>query len=147
MFARAFLQILKYHRTYIVFVASRQFEIDLVKTLRNLELPPEVARGIEETGGLPQIAKTLSSTRELAKKARYHKALSDIIRLRLLYALSMTEMCPCILKEIAGTSDSKLSYHLRILESEGMIKAKRVKNWRIYSITAKGRDSLTANRE
>jgi DNA-binding transcriptional ArsR family regulator len=45
-------------------------------------------------------------------------------------------------KEITGTSDSKLSYHLRILESERMICAKRVKSWRVYSITRRGRASL-----
>lgn len=137
---------MKYHDDYIEFVVSKQFEVSLENALKDLELPSEVSRGIERAGGPSELARRLSSTEKLAAEARYHKSLSDVIRLRLLHALSVSEMCPCVLKQIASKSDSKLSYHLKVLESEGLITAKRIKNWRIYSITAKGRRSLSAHK-
>ncbi len=82
------------------------------------------------------------SIKELTSESMYHYCLSDPIRLRILYALASSDQCPCVLKEVAGISDSKLSYHLRILQREGFIVGKREKNWRIYSITDKGRKSL-----
>lgn len=105
-------------------------------------LPPEVAESVRELGGPAGLARRLASERQLAASARYHRALSDENRLRILHALSLADMCPCALKVIAGTSDSKLSYHLKILESENLIASKRVKSWRIYSITRKGREAL-----
>jgi len=67
--------------------------------------------------------------------ARRHQALSDPVRLRLLWALSMADLCPCILKQIAELSDSKLSYHLGVLERAVLVSSKRTKDWMIYSIT------------
>jgi len=110
--------------------------------IEGVELPPEVCAGLDEVGGLDSLDRRIPSHARIAATARRHRALSDEIRLKLLYALSVTDMCPCILKTIARTSDSKLSYHLRLLESEGLIVSKRVKNWRIYSITEDGRVSL-----
>lgn len=105
-------------------------------------MPAEVREGLAQAGGLGSLIRRLPNRRRIAALARYHKALSDEIRLRLLYALSVTEMCPCVLKVVAGTSSSKLSYHLRLLESEGLIVSRRMKNWRVYSITAAGRKAL-----
>ncbi len=48
------------------------------------------------------------------------------------------DLCPCVLKVIADVPDSRLSYHLRILESARLIKSRRTRNWRIYSITNEG---------
>jgi DNA-binding transcriptional ArsR family regulator len=114
----------------------------LKEVVGHMDLPPEVSRGIDAMGGVKELAARLGRSGAFLAKARYHKALSDETRLRLLNALSVTDMCPCILKSMAGTGPSKLSYHLRILEDEKLIVVRRVKNWRIYSITAKGRRSL-----
>lgn len=123
-------------------MVSKQIELALKRVVEDMELPPEVSRGIETMGGVEELATKLGRPGALAARARYHRALSDETRLRLLNALSVTDMCPCLLKSVAGTGPSRLSYHLRILEEEKLIAARRVKNWRIYSITAKGRRSL-----
>ncbi len=68
--------------------------------------------------------------------------MADHTRLRILWALSKMDLCPCVLKIIADVPDSKLSYHLKILESEKLVKARRKGNWRVYSITGEGKESL-----
>lgn len=126
-------------------MVSKKTEMSLESVLREMDVPQEVSRGIEEAGGPRLLESKIPRSSRVKAMARHHKALSDEIRLRLLYALTVTEMCPCVLKAISGTSDSKLSYHLKLLESEGLIVAKRVKNWRIYSITDIGRKSISMN--
>ena len=74
--------------------------------------------------------------------AERHQALSDPVRLRVLWALSKADLCPCILKQITELSDSKLSYHLSVLEKSGLISSRRTRNWMIYSITPLGSDAL-----
>lgn len=137
-----FLTNLKYSDEYKGFVVSKKTKISLEAVLKEMEVPPEVSRGIEEVGGVRSLESRIPRVTRIAAMARHCKVLSDEIRLKLLYALAVTDLCPCILKAISGTSDSKLSYHLKLLESEGLIVAKRVKNWRIYSITDNGRRSL-----
>jgi len=123
-------------------VPSNRFEMSLRKLVESEGLPPEVAGGIERVGGPRELSRRLAPSRLMVETARYHMALSDTRRLRILYALSLSEMCPCVLKRLAGTSDSKLSYHLKVLESERLISSRRVKKWRIYSITRKGLASI-----
>jgi len=139
-----FLQELKYHMDYIEIVVSKQLEISLRRLVESGGLPPEVARSVDGLGGPGGLARRLASTKQLVASARFHKALSEEIRLRILHALSLTDMCPCVLKEIAGTGDSKLSYHLKVLESEGLIDSRRIRKWRIYSITKRGRASISS---
>ena len=80
----------------------------------------------------------IPSEARLRKAAEQHQSLADHTRLKILWALSDMDLCPCVLKVIAGVSDSKLSYHLKILESAKLIKSRRTRNWRIYSITDEG---------
>ena len=69
--------------------------------------------------------------------------MADHTRLKILWALSNMDLCPCVLTVIADVSDSKLSYHLRILESARLIESRRTKSWRIYSITEEGERTLS----
>lgn len=135
---------MKYSDDYKGFVVSNRIEVvSKSKGLaREMQVPPEVSRGMQEAGGIGVLKRMIPNADRIAASARYHGALSDKTRLRLLHALAVTDMCPCILKEISGTSDSKLSYHLKLLQSERLIAARRVKNWRVYSITDKGRKAL-----
>jgi ArsR family transcriptional regulator len=133
---------LKYPVDYKGFVVSNKTEIPLEAVIKKLDVPPEVSRGIEKVGGVRSLESRIPRATHIATMARHYGVLSDAIRLKLLYALAVTDMCPCVLKAISGTSDSKLSYHLKLLESEELIVARRVKNWRIYSITDNGRRSL-----
>lgn len=134
---------MKYSADYLVFVVSK--EIEAVCCGRDgapLELPDAVARKISKLGGISSLMRQLPKESKVKNAARSHQALSDPIRLRIMWALAMSDLCPCVLKQITGLTDSKLSYHLGVLESAGLVRSKRAKNWMIYSITALGSKKL-----
>lgn len=85
----------------------------------------------------------IPSEQLLKEAARRHQSLADHTRLKILFALSQMDLCPCVLKVITAVSDSKLSYHLAILSANGLIRPRRTKNWRIYSITTDGVEELS----
>lgn len=109
---------------------------------RNGCLPQEVVDGLRKTGGLEGLRSGLPDDASIKALAERHQALSDPVRLSILYLLKGSELCPCVLKELTGLSDSKLSYHLSILEKAGMIVWRQSKNWRVYSLTDLGRASV-----
>ena len=71
-----------------------------------------------------------------------HQALSDPARLQIVHLLGASELCPCVLKDLTGLTDSKLSYHLSILEKAKLILWRQNKNWRVYRLTELGRSYL-----
>ena len=106
-------------------------------------MPRSVAAALDGAGGVRGLARRVPSEARLKKAAALHQSLADHTRLKILWALSNMDLCPCVLTVIAGVSDSKLSYHLRILESARLIESRRTKNWRIYSITEEGERALS----
>ncbi|MCG7843963.1 MAG: winged helix-turn-helix domain-containing protein [Methanomassiliicoccales archaeon] len=108
----------------------------------NCSLPPEVAAGLKEAGGLEGLRSGLPEETTIKVLADRHQALSDLVRLSIMYLLKNSDLCPCVLKDLTTLSDSKLSYHLSILEKAGMIVWRQSKNWRVYSLTEMGRSSL-----
>ena len=109
---------------------------------RNGSLPPEVVTGLEEAGGLEKIQASLPDESTIRTLAERHQALSDPVRLSILFYLRGSDLCPCVLKDLTGLSDSKLSYHLSILEKAGMVEWRQNKNWRVYRLTDLGRSNL-----
>lgn len=107
-----------------------------------LRLPPSVEKGLREAGGLDVVLGRLRDERRFEALSRIHEALSDRTRLKMLAALSISDLCPCLMKRITGVADSKLSYHLKILENAGLIKSSRKGRWVIYSITKKGLEQI-----
>lgn len=106
-------------------------------------MPRSVASSLDGAGGIRGLARQAPSEAQLKKVAALHQSLADHTRLKILWALSNMDLCPCVLTVIADVSDSKLSYHLRILESAKLIKSRRTRNWRIYSITEEGERALS----
>jgi DNA-binding transcriptional ArsR family regulator len=107
-----------------------------------LNLPEEMKEALQGKGGLNGLRKMIPDRDELASEAKRFQVLSDPIRLQILHSLIVIDLCPCILKEITGLSDSKLSYHLNILEEEGLIRSSPRQRWRIYMITEQGRSQI-----
>lgn len=101
-------------------------------------LPEEVSEAISEAGGLDHLLSAIRPN-EIKADAALHKILSDETRLVILRALRQCDMCPCVLKVLMNISDSRLSYHLTVLEEAGLVRSYKKKNWKIYSITEKGR--------
>jgi len=112
-----------------------------------MNLPDDVAASLGACGGIEGLRGSLSSDGSRRKVASQHAALSDPIRLYLLESLQYCDLCPCVLREIAGLTNSKLSYHLRLLEEADLITWRQSGNWRVYSLTPAGRISLIGLRK
>lgn len=131
---------------YIGFVVSNKIETACCDpALKGLAMPASVASGLNAAGGIRGLTRGIPSETQLRKEMKRHQSLADRTRLKILWALSKMDLCPCVLKVIAEIPDSKLSYHLKILESEKLIKARRKGSWRVYSITNEGKESLAHN--
>lgn len=63
------------------------------------------------------------------------KALADQLRLKILFELNQRgQICVCDLTEIVGLSQSKLSYHLKILLDANLILREKIGTWNYYQL-------------
>ena len=76
------------------------------------------------------LPKTLSNDMIVAG---FH-ALSDPLRIQVLELLRCQELCVCDLCEHLGTTQSKLSFHLKTLKSAGLVRARQEGRWIYYSL-------------
>jgi ArsR family transcriptional regulator len=78
----------------------------------------------------------LPSEAEIALIAKTAKALSDRIRLQMLYLLRQREdLCTCEFEELLGLSQSKVSYHLNVLLQAGLVIRENRGTWSHYRIS------------
>lgn len=70
------------------------------------------------------------------KVAELFSALGDETRLAVLERLRGGERCVCELTEALQTSQSRLSFHLKVLKDAGLIKDRPEGRWIYYSINA-----------
>jgi ArsR family transcriptional regulator len=78
---------------------------------------------------------------KMRKEAALFRALSDPIRLRLAVLLAIHgEACVCHLAEAIGEPDFKVSRHLGVLRSAGMVEARREGTWMYYRLAASRSD-------
>jgi ArsR family transcriptional regulator len=61
-------------------------------------------------------------------------ALSDPIRLQVLELLRSQELCVCELCDRLGTTQSKLSFHLKSLKEAGLVRSRQEGRWIYYSL-------------
>lgn len=61
-------------------------------------------------------------------------ALSDPLRLQVLDLLREQELCVCELCDRLGTTQSKLSFHLKALKEANLVRARQEKRWIYYSL-------------
>lgn len=108
-----------------------------------MNLPEEMEAALQQQGGLEELKKLVPDKAELAFEANRFQAVSDPIRLQIMHALLIIDLCPCLLKEITELTDSGLSYHLSILEEANLISSSSRKRWRVYVLTDKGRKLIS----
>ena len=106
------------------------------------EIPVPIQEEIDRAGGIEGLISRIPDDDALESIARTHHALSDAYRMKILYLLSGQPLCVCVIKKVLGIADSKLSYHLNVLKTEGLIEGRQQKNWIIYSLTSKGEACL-----
>jgi ArsR family transcriptional regulator len=68
-----------------------------------------------------------------------YQALSDPVRVTILYLLNGHPFCVCGIKDCIGIAGSTLSYHLNIMKENGLIDCEQQGKWSIYQITDKGK--------
>lgn len=66
------------------------------------------------------------------------KVLSDPIRVRILKALELCDLCVCVLVEITDYKYPALSYHLKLLKDAGLVDSRREGSFQIYYLTTFG---------
>ena len=65
-------------------------------------------------------------------------ALSDETRLEILERLRDGEKCVCELTDVLRASQSRLSFHLRVLKEAGLIRDRPEGRWMYYALDSEG---------
>jgi len=74
---------------------------------------------------LDSVNKNALSDDVVNELAEFFKVFGDATRLRILYALSIAEMCVCDLCEFLGMNQSAVSHQLKVLRQSRLIKYRR----------------------
>lgn len=69
--------------------------------------------------------------------AELYKVFSDTTRIRILYALSCTELCVYDISMVVGMSQSAISHQLRVLKQAKLVKYRREGKTVFYSLADK----------
>lgn len=88
------------------------------------------------------LARQIPPQKKLETRSKIYQALSDPIRLSILYIIRDQPLCVCVINRFMRLSGSKLSYHLTSLKEAGLIEGEYQGNWIVYSITERGRHLL-----
>ena len=70
----------------------------------------------------------------LFELADFFKALGDATRVRILHALSFSELCVCDLARLLNMSSSAVSHQLRVLRGQKIVKYRKEGKNAIYSL-------------
>ncbi|HBE03134.1 MAG: hypothetical protein A2096_01945 [Spirochaetes bacterium GWF1_41_5] len=70
------------------------------------------------------------------------KALSDLIRLKIINLLSCDEMCACELLEKLSITQPTLSHHMKVLTGCGLVRGRKDATWMHYTLNGAGFDKL-----
>ncbi|MFQ5894350.1 MAG: ArsR/SmtB family transcription factor [Nitrospinota bacterium] len=114
-----------------------------------LQAPPERAedvcevRFVDETKvrALRAAMKPEGVVRDLAETFRI---LGDSTRVKILYALSRTELCVCDLARLFGLSESAVSHHLRLLRARKLVRFRKAGKFAYYSLADQHIETLFA---
>jgi len=83
---------------------------------------------------IQEVAKEMVEDDRAMDLADLFKMFSDSTRLKILYALSIHEMCVCDLAELLHMGQSAISHQLRLLRTSKLVKTRREKKSVFYSL-------------
>ena len=106
--------------------------------MEKIEIPDSIRCEFEEKGGIEGIVELLPDDQSLEYINSIARAISDPVRLRVLFALCIQPMCVCLIVAMTEYAYSKMSYHLSILKESGLIYSKQEGNYLIYHPTDLG---------
>ena len=90
--------------------------------------------GSEYERELARLVDEVANVEIADKQRRFFKALSEVIRLRILKLLEVREMCACEVMAALSLTQPNASHHLEILERAGLVKSRKDGKWIFYSI-------------
>ena len=103
-----------------------------------MAVPDDLRQVIEDQGGTEALKAQLPDPDRIRTDSRLFHTLSDPIRLSILFLLQSQPLCVSMIKEVLRVPDSKLSYHLSVLQSMRLIRGERQANWIVYHETPLG---------
>nr|WP_319537438.1 metalloregulator ArsR/SmtB family transcription factor [uncultured Methanospirillum sp.] len=115
--------------------------------MKSIDIPERVQGILDSVIGVDELCERLPSQAHISQMSSIHHALSDPIRLKILYLLAIQPLCVCVIKECVKIADSKLSYHLTVLKKGNLIEGDQQGTWIIYRITDLGEQMLTPEHE
>ena len=84
----------------------------------------------------------LAMSEDVSQMTGLFKLLSDPIRIHILNALEVQDLCVCVLVEVTDYKHSALSYHLKLLKDANLVDSRRDKSFQIYFLTGFGRSLI-----
>jgi ArsR family transcriptional regulator len=112
---------------------------------KEMDIPEQIQKELEEIGGFDALVERIPPQKTLDDKSKIYHALSDPLRLTILYLIRDQPLCVCVINRFMHLAGSKLSYHLNILKESDLINGEYSGNWIIYSLTEKGRKYVEDN--
>ncbi len=110
---------------------ARSKSIDHQIDYREYNLPQQKQRQVRAAIG-----------RDMAPISKMFDILSDPVRMHILFALAVQELCVCVLVEITDHKYSALSYHLKLLKEMEFVDSRREGNFLLYRLTGRGKAAL-----
>jgi len=83
---------------------------------------------------LARIRARMETDEHLSNLADLFNALGTITRVKILYALSLEELCVCDIAALVGVSPSAVSHQLRLLRLARLVKARKHGKMTFYSL-------------
>ncbi|MDO5717609.1 MAG: metalloregulator ArsR/SmtB family transcription factor [Tissierellia bacterium] len=80
------------------------------------------------------VRRDMPEDKDLQELANLYKVFGDFTRVRILYALSSSEMCVCDIAVLLDMSQSAISHQLRVLKSTRLVKNRREGKIVYYSL-------------
>ena len=80
------------------------------------------------------LRKAMLGLPSVAALAETFKVLGDVTRVRILDALSRSELCVCDIAQLLGLSESAVSHQLRLLRGMRLVRARRDGRMAFYTL-------------
>ena len=93
---------------------------------------------------ISDVKKKMKSETTIERLSETFKVLSDKTRVKLLFALSIQELCVCEIADLLETTKSAISHQLRILRNMRLVKYRKDGKMAFYSLDDKHITNLFA---
>jgi len=95
---------------------------------------PECQKFLVHTSVVENVRKTTPPENKLLSMADIFKVLGDSTRMKIIYALFISEMCVCDISTVIGTTQSAVSHQLKVLRQARLVKFRREGKTVFYSL-------------